>query len=95
MLTLLGSSVVNGRLGRQPFARGRGLWVSGGGRPGSRLCCAGLDRERTSWSGTALSRRRLGADASGLRDGYVLDGKRSSRLAAARSVPLSRRASAD
>ena len=41
-----------------------------------------------------MSRRRLGADASGLRDGYILDGKRSSRLAAARSVPLSRLASA-
>ena len=35
MLTLLGGSVVNGRLGRRPFARGCGLWVSGGAGRGS------------------------------------------------------------
>ena len=35
----LGGSVVNGRLGRRPFARGCGLWVSGGAGRGA-ACAA-------------------------------------------------------
>lgn len=44
---------------------------------------AGVDRERTSFARTALSRERLGADPSGLREKYVLEGNRSSRCGSA------------
>ena len=44
---------------------------------------AGVDRERTSSARTALSRRRLGADPSGLREKYVPEGNRSSRCGSA------------
>ena len=69
-----------------------GLRCAGPGPPAHAYCtrlglywpgAAGVDRERTSSARTALSRRRLGADPSRLREKYVPEGNRSSRCGSA------------